>query len=341
MRSASIAARLRGSLWFALAIVSLALGLWLGSGLSAKPAPIRTGSELPLADGQSSPLLKKAQDSASQNLAPSTSVASGYRTQPTPIAPSLLGTEADGELRFQHARLVPDVALRRRFDYHLSAIGEFSMAQIRARFAADLAGLDAGQRQQVLLAFERYIELLSEFDRRSWQFAGLSPEQQLASLSALRKERLGEETAAAFFLRDEQRAAHALAERALLQLRLDPETRSETLSTRRAQLRAELPPELQSELSEADLSESDALVQAASSDAATGARVHALAIERERWQLRVQAYRQFEASLKLRPELARRRELDRYLASEFLPAERRRIESLAAIGQLEASLHGP
>ena len=118
------------------------------------------------------------------------------------------GADLDGAWDLDRdGRLVPTIALRRRFDQLLSLAGEASLEEMRAFVAHDvreLAGADASL--QVLAVWDRYVELqrvsfqqvADMRDKNTWGAA-------LAERQRVRQRLLGLEVAKAFFGEDEAR----------------------------------------------------------------------------------------------------------------------------------------
>lgn len=130
---------------------------------------------------------------------------------------SLRGADLDGAWDVDpEGRLVPTIALRRRFDQLLSLAGEANLDETRGFIAHDvreLAGAEASLR--VLAVWDRYVELqrvafqqvADMRDRSTWSAA-------LAERQRVRQRLLGMEVARAFFADEEaqlEAAARAAA----------------------------------------------------------------------------------------------------------------------------------
>lgn len=260
-----------------------------------------------------------------------------------PVAPSLVDTEIDAPLSFDdEGRLISDSNLRRYFDYFLSAIGELSIDEIRARFQADIfARLSPSDAARAEALFERYIDYLNASE-------ALVPSADLPSrleqLSALRRETLGDELAEAFFGEEEQYTRTVLTEQAILQDRaLSPAERQAALESIHQEL-----PEAQRLSREQAVSHHLALEQerqfeqlnispqqrfeersALYGDEAAD-RLAQLDLQRQQWQQRVNEYRQqrqqvLDLALSSNEQSAALRELRQNL---FDDNEQRRVESL-------------
>lgn len=151
------------------------------------------------------------------------------------LAPSLRGTELDGEIGVGpggHLRI--DVGLRRRFDHLLSSLGERTLAELRSGFAAQLTpSVGALARTEALAAWDRYVAYLHAVDA----LEGGATLAHLEALHALRERELGPEMARAFFEAEEAADRFALEQRAGGGGALEPEGRK-ALTASLAELRA-------------------------------------------------------------------------------------------------------
>ena len=80
----------------------------------------------------------------------------------TPDEPprSLMGTDMDGRLGSAEGQLILGPGLIRRFEYHLSAIGELPLAQIRANIERDIdAELALPGRREARRLLDAYLAL--------------------------------------------------------------------------------------------------------------------------------------------------------------------------------------
>ena len=232
---------------------------------------------------------------------------------------SLRGTTPDGDWGIDaNGQLRPSLALRRRFDYYLSALGEASVEELGALMRADATrdvGAEAAARiaevwqRYVLLQQQRYEHQVRLGDRRSWEPA--LAERQLA-----RRRILGPEWAEAFYREEEEALTREMAagteagsppkEQQALLLGGAPGTDPEALHRQRVeQFGAEAAQRLREE------------------DA-----------EWARWQQRVaQAYREVEA-LRRAPELSavqRDAAVTAYLGRHFDERERLRVQALLGL----------
>jgi len=260
-----------------------------------------------------------------------------------PVAPSLVDTEIDAPLSFDdEGRLMSDGNLRRYFDYFLTAIGELSIDEIRARFQADIfARLSPSDAARAEALFERYIDYLSASE-------ALVPSADLHSrleqLSALRRETLGDDLAEAFFGEEEQYTRTVLTEQAILQDgALSPAERQAALESihqelpeaqrlsREQAVSHHLALEQERQFEQLDISpqqrfeERSALYGDEAAD-----RLAQLDLQRQQWQQRINEYRQqrqhvLDRALSSNEQSIALRELRQNL---FDDNEQRRVESL-------------
>ncbi|MCW7538956.1 lipase secretion chaperone [Aquabacterium sp. A7-Y] len=128
---------------------------------------------------------------------------------------SLRGTEPDGGWSVDaQGKLQPSIALRRRFDYYLSTLGEAKLEEISALLLAHAArDLTPEAVAQVRQVWERYLALqqygfqhqVNLNDRATWAAA-------LAERRQVRRQVLGTAWAEAFYAEEEGELAHRLAE---------------------------------------------------------------------------------------------------------------------------------
>jgi lipase chaperone LimK len=116
------------------------------------------------------------------------------------VAASLAGSDPDGEIRFApDGRLVIDRALRHRFDYLLSAIGEQSLEQLRQSLLASLTGrFSRDQVEQVMAEFDLYAAYLRAVDEL-FPDRPASLHEQMTALTELQADLLGQQRAEAWF----------------------------------------------------------------------------------------------------------------------------------------------
>lgn len=265
---------------------------------------------------------------------------------------SLLGSEIDGAVEIDaQGRLRPSLSLRRLFDHLLSSIGERSPEQIRAMLATYLQGIaDPAVRAQVLALFERYVGYLQEVSRVAPTLQGLSLQQRLDALVALRRQWLGVDVADSFFGIEEAHQSYTLAQR---ELQADSAISADEREQREQALFEQLPPELRAAVQEhravgRDLEDANA-IDLLASDAnerarlrqqrygeEAAARLQVLDQERAAWDARVAALRQEQARIAQANADAARREaaFEDYLQRHFSEPEQRRLRSLRDIGEL-------
>lgn len=301
--------------WAVAAAVSvLAAVAWWAS--VDPPAPVAVSDEPPVSEAP--------------GAAPSVARQVEARVVASPV--SLRGAELDGEVAWLPDGSVRiDLALRRRFDHLLSALGEVSLAQVRSRLLSELTPVTTAERvAAVMTVFDRYVAYLEAVTR-------LQPEadarQRLQQAHDLRIERLGAETARAFFEDEERADAWSIARRELL-------TRGEATPEKLAELDALLPPEARAVVKEAaelrdtvdDTARFDAegvsaeerrRLREAKVGAEAALRLGALDAERAKWNERVEA-------LKARRRTLDEAQLEAVLERDFSEAERRRVRALLA-----------
>ncbi|MGO1070392.1 lipase secretion chaperone [Lysobacter sp. CA199] len=144
---------------------------------------------------------------------------------------SLRGTGVDGAVRL-NARGAPiaDRELRRLFDYFISRIGERDEQQIRGDLKAHLdAGFAPAAVAQVMVWFDSYMTL--ERSAASLAAAGGDPRAAVARLRALRRERMGEAIAEAWWGDEDRYLDYTLARQDLIDDRsLDAAQRQQKLA---------------------------------------------------------------------------------------------------------------
>lgn len=268
---------------------------------------------------------------------------------------SLAGTEVDGAVRFDaDGHVLPDLDLRRRFDWYLALIGEFDIPAIRALLAAHLVREHGTARaQRVLDVFDRYTGYLAAVaaaqDGPARDAAG-----RLDWLADARARHLGPALHAAFYADEEAYARHTLARLAIAR---DPTLDADQRARRLAELAEALPDAQRRALDAAGTAalaaELDAQHALIAADAATrhaersalwGAaaaqRLAELDQAEAAWQSRIDAYlaarRAVEAAATL--DAARRAAaVDALRRARFSDVEQRRIASLEAVGALAPS----
>lgn len=250
--------------------------------------------------------------------------------------PSLRGSELDGEISWLADGSVRiDLALRRRFDHLLSAIGEVSVSQVRTRLENELKPVASSDRVAcVLEVFDRYVKYLDAAGK-------VQPEadlkKRLAQAHALRVEKLGSEIARAFYEDEEASDAWAIERRALIQS-------GQATPEKLAELDAKLAPEaravvkeaaqLQETLDDTEQFEAAGLnaeerrqVREAKVGAEAARRLGELDDQRAQWNSK---FEDFKAKRKaLEPiDGDDQKQLDAILERDFSEPERRRVQAL-------------
>lgn len=259
---------------------------------------------------------------------------------------SLRGSQPDGEIEFDaDGRLLPGPGLLRRFDYYLSLLGEFELAEIRSLLQAELMAElgDAAKVDAVMLRFERYLGLRDEAQGLA-AIGNLA--ERLDALSQLRRRWFGAE-AEALWADEEAYDNLTLARLTLAQL---PESERETTLR---ELEAARPPALtaaqalaetaltaeafERSMDERGLSEAERQAERrAAWGEAAAQRLQVLDAERAQWQQRLEHYARGRVAIDADPGLdARQREaaLQRLLQG-FEPHEQRRLLALEQAGLL-------
>jgi lipase chaperone LimK len=263
---------------------------------------------------------------------------------------SLRGTEVDGGVSLDaNGEVVPDLRLRRLFDYYLSLIGERDLPQIRQLLGTHLRGrYGLRQTQAVLAYFDRYAGYLQRLahDGTGWS---KDPQERLAKVAALRRETLGEAMATAFFAEEESLAALTLKRMAIAaDDRLGAERKSELLAAldRSEGYAARVEADTAALAADQDrafaLRGSTPQQRAVEREALWGKdaaqRLAALDASRARWDARIESYLSARARIdadRTLSEAGRAQAIAALRAQRFDATERRRIESLEAIGQLK------
>ncbi|WP_170113157.1 lipase secretion chaperone [Ahniella affigens] len=264
--------------------------------------------------------------------------------------PSLRGSEVDGSLTIANGRVLPNLELRRLFDYFLTGLGEMDVPAIRnwlQAYVRERYG-DAAVAETLSL-FDRYVEL--GLASASAELNALDQRQRLAALKALRTKLLGSEMAAAFFAEEEQYLGYTLDRLDILNnAALSESERDQALQA----LEAQLPPTVRESIHQATLGvvaeEQTRELDARGADAATrhaerealvgrdaADRLATLDQQRALWDQRVAAYKAEHARIMSLTGLSadtRQQQLAAWLAQQFTPEERTRIEALQAIGAL-------
>ncbi len=281
---------------------------------------------------------------------PAPSTAQAQRTPGLPA--SLQGSKPDGEVALTaDGKLRPEAALRRLFDYFLSAIGEADLAAIRAMLLAHVRSLHGSTvAEQVAAVFDRYVEYQRALSAAE---PGLSAdlEERLAFAKALRRKFFDADTAQAFFGVEEAYAEYTLARRRVASdTQLDAPTRARRLRDLENMLpdqqRALLQDVGTALVAEEQSRQFDALhvgdtqrqeERSALFGQAAATRLAALDHQRALWDQRLAAYVQRRAGILGDARLssqARAQRLTDLRSQRFDENEARRVASLEAIGQL-------
>jgi lipase chaperone LimK len=279
---------------------------------------------------------------------------SGDRTadaNPTDVASetqgdSLRDTDVDGAVRLDvQGQPIPDRELRRLFDYFLTRSGEQSPEAIRSALLAHLQSRLAPHALATVLAwFDAY--LLLEHDSVTLAQAGDDSAHAFARVRSLRRERLGDALADAWYADEERAFEVADARRKLLAERgLSDTERKRRLaelgaeSADTASQSAQLNSALQQNR-EFELAGVDAATRYAEREAQFGPeaaqRLGELDQRRSQWQLRLRSYaaqRQSVLADNALSQSQRQQRLDALLA-RFDSNEQRRVDALTRNGML-------
>jgi len=268
-------------------------------------------------------------------------------------APSLRDTEVDGALVVDASgRFVPNREAIRFFDYYLSATGEETAAQIRARIEAEIARRlppDAARAARDLL--DRYLGFRAEGARvldDDRVAASADLERRLQWVRELRRKHFGAELAETLFGEDERAVEIAIEQRRVAaDPSLTPEERTARIaaleasmpeSARKAREAALLPARLaEQERALRDAGGTDAEIRALREDAVgveAADRLAALDARRAEWERRLGAYRRerdaITADASLDPA-ARDAALETLRARDFDARERLRVRTIDEI----------
>ena len=263
---------------------------------------------------------------------------------------SLRGSEVDGGLAFDATgHVVPDLAMRRLFDYFLSLVGERDPAQIRDLLRTFLQSrYDVARAAEALAYFDRYVAYLARLAEARLD-ALASPQDRFDRTVALRRDLLGETMATAFFADEEARGRLTLAR---MRIAGDTALSADEKARRLAALDADAGYTQRQEADTASLvaaqdgelarTHADPRQRAEAREALWGReaaeRLAALDDARARWDARVADYLQARARIDADPRRSpadRARAVAALRAERFDAAEQRRIVSLEAIGQLK------
>jgi lipase chaperone LimK len=259
---------------------------------------------------------------------------------------SLRDTDVDGVVRLDaQGQPIPDRELRRLFDYFLSRSGEQSPEAIRSALLEHLQSRLAPPALATVLAwFDAY--LLLEHDSVTLAQAGDDREHTFARVRSLRRERLGEALADAWYAEEERAFELADARSKLLAERGLSETeRNRRLAELNAMSADAAPQAAQLDAAlrqnrEFELAGVDAATRYAEREAQFGAqaaqRLGELDQRRAQWQLRLRSYaaqRQSVLADNALSQSQRQQRLDALLA-RFDANEQRRVDALTRNGKL-------
>ena len=271
----------------------------------------------------------------------------------TPDWPASLRDSApDGAVTLDpNGRVRPDLELRRLFDYFLSALGERDVAAIRALLLDHVRALHGeAVAAEVAALFDRYVDYQQALAAMNAP-PGESLRARLERVRDLRRRLLDPGMAEAFFGDEERYTAYTLDRRdAMADASLDAAERDARLR----ELESRLSPEQRASLREANVAvlvdeqnrQFDALrldpaQRQAEREALFGAEAAARLAQADAeiaaWDARVRAYVQARDAIRADGRLdaaARDRAIATLQARSFDAAERRRIASLEAIGQM-------
>jgi len=247
------------------------------------------------------------------------------------------GSQPDGAIRFDEAdRLVIDRALRLRFDYWLTGLGEVSLDGLRERLRRSLLNdLDSDQIQRVLTEFDLYAEYLQAADELLPPVFG-SPRERHLALMALQRQPLGESRADAWFgdqnryidrtlaAMDGDLIAGNPAEDPWADELLDATRHHSALALGGQSVRETLSPEVL-----------DAQRRRMFGDAAAD-RLAALDARRAEWEDRLNRFTRARQRLLEQSGPDRQAALNALLEQSFDPAEQRRVLALLDAGLLPA-----
>lgn len=268
----------------------------------------------------------------------------------------------DGDLRLDSGgHILIDLALRRLFDYFISARGVLTEEQIAQRLLqqAQLRGFTPAQHdelQQLFDSYRRYLASLASIAVDTTALTSVRTANQ--ARQQLRRAMLGVRMAEAFFAEDEAEENFALARMELLQ------DASLTAAQREARLEAlldDLPPALRAvERDSRTLQRLDAKVQALGTAAADPARLYAarseivgadaaqrlaaLDAEDAAWKSRMQALEAERSRILASPGLTAAEQqsaLESYLEREFSGPDALRARAHLSIVDGNAAARNP
>ncbi|TVQ29202.1 MAG: hypothetical protein EA370_15555 [Wenzhouxiangella sp.] len=251
---------------------------------------------------------------------------------------SLIGSSADGQIAFDPSgRLVLDAELRRRFDYLLSAIGEWDLEQIRHAFKAQLQeAFSTAQVAAVMGEFDLYLAYLEALEILLPEHADLA--DQMAAMFELQHELLGPERAEALFGEENsylKRTLDVMAGRIQAGDPTQDPFAADVLASTEHLLAAEMNRQYEARQTDPALRhvEREALF---GSEAAE--RLAELDVQRAQWQGRVAAYAEARSAYAQQfghdPAMLEQALAD-YRSIHFSPEEDRRIRGLERAGLID------
>lgn len=246
-----------------------------------------------------------------------------------PVA-SLAGTQTDGALG---PGFVLDGALKDRFDYWLSTLGELGLAALPERLAQSLreAGWSEADIGQALAAFARYQQYLKAMASLAMPNRASAGELQAAwaERDALRGQFFSAEEIETLWGADKGLEELTLRRLEIQALDLDPQARQDWLDDELAKA----PPEVQRALGPSQRLNRLGTMEGASRDQLAAEfgdqvadRLEQVKAARQDWQQRVAAYRAEAERLQGLPQAERQAALAHYGDQHFTQAEQRRLD---------------
>jgi len=264
--------------------------------------------------------------------------------------PSLRDTETDGALPVDaDGHLVVAVAVRRLFDYFLSASGEESPEELRQRIGAEIESrLTDPARAEALRLLDRYLEYRER--ARALHIGGAASADlgaRLDQIHALRRDVFGPAEAEALFGDEEALDFVAVAMHEVARDIDDPAERAARLIDLEAQLPAEVRAAREAAMLPSRLAASEEALRAAGGSdeeirvlreeivgAEAAARLADLDQRRAAWQERVDEYRAERDAIEADAALSgaeKQRRIDALIAERFQRPEQARVRALDRI----------
>lgn len=269
---------------------------------------------------------------------------------------SLRGTQVDGGVSIGFGgHLKIDKALRRLFDYYLMLVGETDIAGIRRLLHEDLVRrrLDPPLTDEVMASFDRYVRYQQAAVTLAAQ-TGSSLQQQLAAVTALRQQMLGNDMAEAFFgneQRQQQQALQRLAVQSDSHLSAAEKARQlQALrddlpdSEQQAQAQIAMGNSVQNQTDAFDAAQTDAHTRhaerAQSFGDAAADRLQQLDDSRAQWQTRLDAYAQQRQAIQSDSSLDSAQQqaaLHQLLADSFQGTQQLQVQAMQNNGLLDTT----